>query len=140
MYRTGAPVTARADRKDTRGFLRIPVVIPIRVEAFPASQAEAFAVVPGALLNIGRGGGLVRARWEFPLRARLVISLPVAMPSLQIPAEVVWRSCPSDTEFEPATYGVRWGEPLTSNVLEGVLLGQGLANKAEVVDASWSRS
>jgi len=140
MYRTGALMTTRAGRKDKRKFLRIPVVIPVRVEAFPASQAEAFAVVPGALLNIGRGGGLVRARWEFPLRARLVISLPVAMPSLQISAEVVWRSCPSGRELEPATYGVRWGEPLASNVLEEVLLGQGLTNKAEVVDASWRRN
>ena len=139
MYHTDIPMTAcQADREDMREFLRIPVVIPVRVEVFPASQAETFAVVPGALLNIGRGGGKVRVRWEFPPLTRLIVSLPIAMPNLRIPAEMIWRCHPSDGGLEPAAYGVRWVEPLSSKILETILLGQGLVSKPEVVHASGS--
>jgi len=109
-----------------REFSRIPVVIPVLVESFPISQAAAFAVVPGALLNIGRGGGRVRVRWEFPRRTRLVISLPIGMPSLRLPAEPIWACHPPGGGQEPAVYGVRWVEPLSSTILETILLRQGL--------------
>jgi hypothetical protein len=111
-----------------REFSRIPAVIPVRVEILPSSPVAAFAVVPGALLNIGRGGGRVRVRWEFPPRTRLVISLPIGMPSLRLPAEVIWVCHPSDGAPEPAVYGVRWVEPLSSTILETILLRQGLAS------------
>jgi hypothetical protein len=110
-----------------REFFRIPVVIPVRVEIFPSSQGAASSVVPGALLNIGRGGGRVRVRWEFPARTRLVISLPIEIPSLRLPAEVIRACHPSNGGPEPAVYGVRWVEPLSSTILETILLRQGLA-------------
>ncbi len=136
MYRTGVPTTApqRGDR-DIREFSRIPVVIPVRVEIFPSSEGAAFAAVPGTLLNIGRGGGRVRVRWEFPPHTRLFISLPMGMPSLRLPAEVIWACHPSERGPEPAVYGVRWVEPLSSAILESVLHGQGLASKREVAHA-----
>jgi hypothetical protein len=103
-------------------FSRIPVVIPVRVERFRTSQAAPLAVVPGTLLNIGRGGGRVRVRREFPPRTRLVISLPIGMPGLRLPAELIWACHPSDGGQDPAVYGVRWVEPLSSTILETILL------------------
>lgn len=141
MHHTDMPRTAcQTGDRDMRGFSRIPVVIPVRVESFPTSQAAAFAVVPGVLLNIGRGGGRVRVRWEIPPRTRLVISLPIGMPSLRLPAEVIWACHPPDGGPEPAVYGVRWAEPLSSTILETILLRQGLASKPEVVHASGFRA
>lgn len=133
MHGTGAPTTApqRGDH-DSREFSRIPLVIPVRVEVFPTPPAAGFAAVPGVLLNIGRGGGRVRVRWEIPPRTHLFISLPVGSPSLRLLAEVVSASHPSDRGPEPAVYGLRWAEPLSSGILGSVLLHQGLANTWEV--------
>jgi hypothetical protein len=125
---------ARGDR-DIREFSRIPVVIPVRVEIFPIPPTAGFAGVPGTLLNIGRGGGRVRVRWEFPPHTRLFISLPMGMPSLRLQAEAIWACHPSERGPEPAVYGVRWVEPLSSAILESVLQGQGLASKREVAHA-----
>lgn len=125
-------VTPRGVEQDTREFSRIPVVIPVRVEILPASKEAVFAVVPGALLEIGRGGGRVRVRWEFPPRTRLFISLPVGAPSLRLLGEVIWASQASTRGPEPAVYGVRWVEPLSSGILQSVLLRQGLAFKGQV--------
>jgi hypothetical protein len=111
-----------------REFSRIPVVLPVRVESFPTSQAAAFAVVPGVLLNIGRGGGRVRVRWEFPPRTRLVISLPIGMPSWRLPAELIWACHPSGGGREPTVYGVRWVDPLASTILETILVRRGLVS------------
>ena len=136
MQRADMPITAsQAGDRDTREFSRVPVVIPVRVEIFPASKVAAFAAVSGTLLNIGRGGGRVRVRWESPPQTRLFISLPVGMPSLRLPAEVIWACHPSDRGPEPAVYGVRWVEPLSSAILESILLRQGLASKREVAHA-----
>lgn len=118
-----------------REFSRIPVVIPVRVEIFPTSKAVAFAPVPGTLLNIGRGGGRVRVRWQSLPQTRLFISLPVGMPSFRLPAEVVWACHPSNRGPEPSVYGVRWMEPLSSAILESILQRQGLASKREVAHA-----
>lgn len=122
------PTPCQTGYGDMRDFSRIPVVIPVHVECFRTSQAAPFAVVPGALLNIGRGGGRVRVRRELPPRTRLVISLPIGMPGLPLPAELSWACHPSDGGQEPAVYGVRWVEPLSSTILETILLRQGLAS------------
>ncbi len=130
MYRIGVPTNIpQGGEPDTREFLRIPVVMPIRVEIFPATNANGLTAVPGTLLNIGRGGGRVRVRWEFPPGARLSISLPAGSPTLRLLAEVVWASPPSDSAPEPAVYGLRWVEPLSSGVLEAVLVLHGLTSK-----------
>lgn len=118
--------------RDTREFSRIPAVIPVRVEILPAWKGAVFAAVPGALLNIGRGGARLRVGWEFSPRARLFISLPVGIPGLRLLAEVIWASRAAGRGAESALYGVRWVEPLSSGALESVLLGQGLSSEAEV--------
>ena len=136
MFRARVPTTAcQPGDRDMRESSRIPVVIPVRVDIFSTPPLAAFAAVPGTLLNIGRGGGRVRVRWECPAHTRPFISLPMGMPSLRLPAEVIWVCQPSDRGPEPAVYGVRWVEPLSSAILESILLRQGLANKREVAHA-----
>jgi hypothetical protein len=142
MHRTGgAGGSSRRGEPNAREFSRIPVVIPVRVEVLPAQPAAGFHSVPGAVLDIGRGGARVRVRWEFQSRARLFISLPVGSPGLRLPAEVVWACPGSDRGSEPAAYGVRWLGPLSSGALASVLLRQGLAATWEVAHArgSWWR-
>jgi hypothetical protein len=122
MHHTDMPTTpCQTGDGDMGDFSRIPVVIPVRVECFRTSQAAPLAVVPGTLLDIGRGGGRVRVRREFPPRTRLVISLPIGMPGLWLPAELIWACHLSDGGQEPAVYGVRWVEPLSSTILETIL-------------------
>lgn len=133
MHPTGTPRKTAQERgrdvRDAREFLRIPVVIPVRVEMLSAAGADSPAVVPGTLLNIGRGGGRVRARGEFPPGSRLSICVPAGSPTLRLLAEVVWASRPSDGGSQPAAYGIRWAEPLPSGVLETVLVLHGLGCK-----------
>ncbi len=133
MFGVGLPTTAcRPGDRDMREFSRIPVVIPVRVEILPTPPMARFAAVPATLLNIGRGGGRVRLRWELPPQARLFISLPVGMPSLRLTPEVIWACHPSDRAGpEPTVYGVRWAEPLSSASLESILMKQGLVAKRE---------
>jgi hypothetical protein len=128
MYGVGVFTrTCRTGDRNLREFSRISVVIPVRVEIIPAPTVVDFAAVPGTLLNIGRGGGRVRLRWEFQPQTRLFVSLPVCMPSLRLSADVIWVCHPFDRGGEPAVYGVRWVEPLSSAILESVLMRQGLA-------------
>ena len=132
MYGVGASTrTCRTGDQNLREFSRIPVVIPVRVEIIAAPTVAVFAAVPGTLLNIGRGGGRVRLRWEFQPQTRLFVSLPVGMPSLRPIADVIWARHPFDRGAEPAVYGVRWVEPLSSAILESVLIRQGLAVTGE---------
>ncbi len=132
MFGEGPSLTVcRPGDRDMREFSRIPVVIPVRVEILPAPPLAGLAAVPGTLLNIGRGGGRVRLRWEFPPQTLLFISLPAGMPSLRLAGEVVWACHPSDRGPEPAVYGVRWAEPLSSANLESILMRQGLGSKRE---------
>ncbi len=128
MYRVGVLTRACRGDRNLREFSRIPVVIAVRVEIIPAPTGAVFAAVPGTLLNIGRGGGRVRLRWEFQPQTRLFVSLPVGTPSLRLTADVVW-AC--DRGAEPAVYGVRWVQPLSSAILESILMRQGLAVTAE---------
>lgn len=121
----------RGDR-DLREFSRISVLIPVRVEIVPLSTGAASDGPPGTLLNIGRGGGRVRVRWEFPPRTRLFISLPIGSTCLRLLAEVVWVSRPAERGLEPAVYGLRWVQPLSSGILGSVLLRQGSTGKREV--------
>ncbi len=132
MHGASAPTVALRRRgQDTRKFLRMPVVIPLRAEILRASHEAMFASVPGALLNVGCGGGRVRFRWELPPRTRLFISLPAGTPLLRLLAEVSWMSQPSGREPGLTEYGLRWVEPLSSSVLQSVLLRQGLAGRWE---------
>lgn len=117
--------------RDHREFSRIPVVIPVRVEILPACQGDVFAAVPGALLNIGRGGARLRVGWEFHPRTRLFISLPKGIPNLRLLAEVIWPAPVSGRGGASALCGVRWVEPLSPDALESVLLRQGLSAKTE---------
>ncbi len=127
MYRASAPRSAPPNGDhDTRSFSRIPVVIPVRIEILRPSKRAVFASIPGALLNVGCGGGRVRISWEIPPRSRLLISLPAGTPSLRLLAEVSWASWRSGSWPGPTEYGVRWVEPLTSCVLQSALLRQGL--------------
>jgi hypothetical protein len=136
MHGPDGPKKARhRGHGDLRESSRIAVMIPIRVEIPPSSREPGSAGVPGALLNIGRSGGRVRVRWEFPLHARLFIALPVGMPSLRLPAEVIWARASFDLGAEPAEYGVRWGELLSSAVLEKILRRPGLTGKREAPHA-----
>lgn len=136
MCKTDRTLTAcQPGDRDMREFSRIPVVIPVLVEVFPTLPKAGSAAVPGTLLNIGRGGGRVRLRWECPAHTRLFISLPIGIPSLQFPAEVIWAYHTSDRGPEPAVYGVQWVEPLSSAILESILLRQGFASKREAARA-----
>jgi hypothetical protein len=132
MYRVGVfAKTCRTGDPNLREFSRIPVVIPVRVEIIGTPTVAVFAAVPGTLLNIGRGGGRVRLRWEFQPQTRLFVSLPLGMPSLRLTADVIWACHPFDRGAEPAAYGVRWVEPLSSAILESILMRQGLAVTGE---------
>ena len=71
----------------------------------------------------------MRVRCEFPPHTRLSILLPFETPSLRLPADVAWVSQPPDRGPEPAVYGVRWVGPLSSGILESILLRQGLTRK-----------
>jgi hypothetical protein len=125
----------RRGHGDLRESSRIQVMIPVRVGIFSPSTNSAPAAVPGALVNIGRGGGRVRLRWEFPPRTRLLISLPLGKISVRLPAEVVWARHSPDLETEPSVYGIQWGGLLSSAVLELILRRQGLVSEREVTDA-----
>ena len=118
--------------RDPREFSRIPAVIPVRVEILPAWKGPVFAAVPGALLNIGRGGARLRVGWEFSPRSRLFILLPIGMPNLRLLAEVIWASRGAGRGGESAFYGVQWVELLSSGALQSVLLRQGFSSEAEV--------
>ncbi len=116
-----------------RKFLRIPVVIPVRVMRASVSPGGAVeAAMPGILLNIGRGGGRLRVRGRLPLHTRLVVFLPVHSGSC-LAAEVVWTT--GSGEHELLGHGVRWLQPLTSQILGEILLGQTHENMGEVSHA-----
>lgn len=123
--------TCLDEDRDSREFSRIPVAIPVRVEILPAWKGAVFAAVPGALLNMGCGGARLRVGWGFAPGSRLFVSLPVGMPNLRLLAEVVWASRATGRGAESALYGVQWVEPLSSGVLQSVLLRQGLSSGAE---------
>ncbi len=132
MHGASVPTVApRRGGQDTRKFLRMSVVIPVRAEILWASHESKFASVPGALFNVGCGGGKVRFRWELPPRTRLFISLPAGTPLLRLQAEVSWVSQPSGLDPGLTEYGLRWVEPLSSSVLQSVLHRQGLAGRRE---------
>ena len=137
MFRAAPlPTVCQPGDREMREFFRIPVVIPVRVEIFPGSKVATFAAVLGTLLNIGRGGGMVRLRWEFPAQTHLFISLPVVgLPIFRFPAEVIWACHPLDGGPEPAAYGIRWVEPLSLAALESILMRQGLVRKREETHA-----
>ncbi len=132
MHGPSAPIVApRIGGQHARKFLRMPAVIPVRVEFLQDSNEAMFTSVPGALLNVGCGGGRVRFRWELSVRTRLFISLPAGTPHLRLLAEVSWASQPPGREPGLTEYGLRWMEPLSSSVLQSVLLRQGLAGRWE---------
>ncbi len=118
-----------------REFSRVSVVIPARIGIRPPTKGGVIVAVPGVLLNIGCGGGQVRARWDLPPGTGVFIFLPVDTSGIRLLAEVVWGSRTSGFGNEPAMYGVRWIDPLSVGTLQAVLLGQGLTTPGEMLHA-----
>ena len=113
-----------SDGCNARQFARIPLLIPVHVELLPVASGAA-AMALGTLLNIGCGGGLLRLRRELSAGARIHVRFPLMAHTVRLPGEVIWRIVPSDHEHEPTVYGLRWAKPLSSGILESILIGEG---------------
>jgi hypothetical protein len=106
-----------------RDYPRFPSRIPVQVQVVHAWEGSAHASVSAILFNVSQGGAGVSFPFVLPPRTRLAVLVPVAAPSLQIPAEVVWTSHAPGYGGGTAVYGVRWMAYVSREILEAMVPG-----------------
>jgi hypothetical protein len=108
-----------------RDYPRFASRIPVQVQVVHAWEGGTRMSLGATLFNVSRGGAGVSLPYVLPPRTRLAILVPVAAPSLRIPAEVVWTSHALG-HGGPAVYGVRWMIYLPRESLEAMVPGETL--------------
>ena len=97
--------------------------IPVQVQVVHACEGSTRAAVDATLFNVSQGGAGVSLPFVLAPRTRLVLLVPVAAPSLRIPAEVVWASYAPGYGGGTTIYGVRWMIYLSQETLEAMVPG-----------------
>jgi len=106
-----------------RDYPRFASRIPVRVQVVHAWEGSTRTAVSATLFNVSRGGAGVSLPYVLPPRTRVAVLVPVAAPSLRIPAEVVWTSRAPGQGGGTVVYGVRWMSYLSRESLEAMVPG-----------------
>ena len=109
-----------------RDYPRIMSQIPVQIQVAHAWETSLHASMAATLFNVSRGGAGVFLPYVLPPRTRLAVLIPVAVPSLRIPAEVVWTSRAPWRGGGTAAYGLRWMIYLSRESLEAMVPGGSL--------------
>jgi hypothetical protein len=109
-----------------RDYPRIMSQIPVQIQVAHAWEGSTRASMAATLFNVSRGGAGFFLPYVLPPRTRLAVLIPVAVPSLRIPAEVVWTSRAPWRGGGTAVYGLRWMIYLSRESLEAMVPGGSL--------------
>jgi hypothetical protein len=109
-----------------RDYPRFASRIPVQIQVVHAWEGDTRASMAATLFNVSRGGAGLLLSYVLPPRTRLAVLIPVAAPSLRIPAEVVWTSHLPGHGGGTAVYGVRWMIYLSRESLEAMAPGGSL--------------
>jgi len=104
-----------------RDYPRFASRIPVQIQVMHRWEGSTRASVGATLFNVSRGGAGVSLPYVLPPRTRLAVLVPVAEPSVRIPAEIVWTSAAPGHGGGTAMYGLRWMTYLSRERLEAMV-------------------